>query len=172
MAMPAPLPPEKLYRVCDPAALGFKTTDEVPDLDEILGQPRAVEAMRVGIDIRHQGYNIFVLGPQGAGRYTLIGEFLRRTASAEKKPDDWCYIFNFTEPHKPKALRLPPGQGLPFRETMAHLVDDLRAAIPAAFEAEEHVARRNLIENELKELCDLLRGRLSSSEDPDTLAAE
>ena len=151
MAIPAPLPPEKLYRACDPASLGFKTTDDVPDLDEILGQPRAVEAMRFGIDIRRQGYNIFVLGPQGAGRYTLIGEFLRRAAAAEKKPDDWCYIFNFTEPHRPKALRLPPGQGLPFRDAMARLVDDLRSAIPAAFEAEEHQARRNLIENELKE---------------------
>ena len=151
MAIPAPLPPEKLYRACDPASLGFKTTDDLPDLDEILGQPRAVEAMRFGIDIRHQGYNVFVLGPQGAGRYTLIGEFLRRAAAAEKKPDDWCYIFNFTEPHKPKALRLPAGQGLPFRDAMARLVDDLRAAIPAAFEAEEHQARRNLIENELKE---------------------
>jgi len=151
MPMPAPLPPEKLYRVCDPAALGFKTTDELADFDEILGQPRAVEAMRFGIDIRRQGYNIFVLGPQGAGRYTLIGEFLRRTAAAEPKPDDWCYIFNFVEPYKPKALRLPPGQGLPFRDAMAQLVDDLRASIPAAFEAEEHQARRNLIESELKE---------------------
>ena len=151
MAIPAPLPPEKLYRACDPASLGFRTTDELADLDEILGQPRAVEAMRFGIDIRHQGYNIFVLGPQGAGRYTLIGEFLRRTAAAEKKPDDWCYIFNFAEPHKPRALRLPPGRGLPFRDAMARLVDDLRSAIPAAFEAEEHQARRNLIENELKE---------------------
>jgi len=150
MPIPAPLPPEKLYRVCDPATLGFKTTDELPDLDEILGQPRAVEAMRFGIDIRRQGYNIFVLGPQGAGRYTLIGEFLRRTAAAEEKPDDWCYVFNFAEPHKPNALRLPPGHGVPFRDAMAQLVDNLRAAIPAAFEAEEHVARRSLIEDELK----------------------
>jgi hypothetical protein len=154
MALPAPLPPDQLYRVCDPAALGFKTTEEVPDLEEILGQPRAVEAMRFGIEIRRRGYNIFVLGPQGTGRYTLIGEFLRRTAAAEPKPDDWCYIFNFAEPHKPKALRLPPGQGLPFRAAMAQLVEDLRAAIPAAFEAEDHQARRNLIETELKERHD------------------
>jgi hypothetical protein len=65
MVTPAPLLPEKLYRVCDPASLGFRTTDELTDLDELIGQPRAVEAMRFGIDIRHQGYNIFVLGPQG-----------------------------------------------------------------------------------------------------------
>ena len=148
---PAPLPPELLYRVCDPATLGFRTTDDVPSLDEILGQPRAVEAVRFGIDIRHQGYNIFVLGPQGAGRYTLIGEFLRRTAAAEPKPDDWCYVFNFTDPHKPNALRLPPRQAEPFRAAMAQLVEDLRAGLPAAFEAEGYQARRALIEGEIKE---------------------
>jgi predicted ATP-dependent protease len=151
MAIPDPLPPEKLYRACDPASLGFKTTDDLRDLHEILGQPRAVEAMRFGIDIRRPGYNIFVLGPQGAGRYTLIGEFLRRAAAGEPTPDDWLYVFNFAEPHKPRALRLPPGHALPFREAMARLVEDLRAAVPAAFEAEEYQARRNLIESELKE---------------------
>ena len=65
------------------------------------------KAIEFGANMRAHDYNIFVLGPQGAGRYTLIGEFLRRTAAAEKKPDDWCYIFNFAEPHKPRALRLP-----------------------------------------------------------------
>ena len=107
--------------------------------------------MRFGIDIRSQGYNIFVLGPQGAGRYTLIGEFLQRAAAAEPKPDDWCYVFNFAEPHKPDALRLPPGQGMPFRAAMAQLVDDLRVALPAAFDADDHQARRKLIESELKQ---------------------
>jgi len=151
MAIPAPLPPEKLRRVCDPASLGFRTTDDLAGFEEILGQPRAVEAMRFGIDIRRQGYNIFVLGPNGAGRYTLAGEFLRRAAAAEKTPDDWCYLFNFAEPHKPNALRLPPGQGQPFKMAMALLVEELSAAIPAAFEAEEHLARRGLLEAELKQ---------------------
>lgn len=154
MSVPAPLPPDKLFRACNPASLGFATTDDLHDLDEILGQPRAVEAMRFGIDIRSQGYNIFVLGPQGAGRYTLIGEFLQRAAAAEPKPDDWCYVFNFAEPHKPDALRLPPGQGMPFRAAMAQLVDDLRVALPAAFEADDHQARRKLIESELKQRHD------------------
>jgi len=154
MVIPAPLPADKLFRACDPATLGFATTDELPDIEEILGQPRAVEAMRFGIDIRRQGYNIFVLGPQGAGRYTLIGEFLKRAAAAEPKPSDWCYVFNFAEAHKPKALRLPPGQGLPFRAAMAELVDDLRVALPAAFDAEDYQARRKLIETELKDRHD------------------
>ncbi|MGH7003180.1 MAG: Lon-like protease helical domain-containing protein, partial [Alphaproteobacteria bacterium] len=151
MTAPVPLPPETLFRACDPASLGFKSTDEVPDFEEILGQPRAMAAMRFGIDIRRQGYNIFVLGPPGAGRYTLIGEFLQRAANAEPRPDDWCYVFNFAELHKPRALRLPPGQGMPFRAAMAQLVDDLRVALPTALEAEDHLARQKLIEGALKE---------------------
>ncbi len=148
---PPSLPPERLRYVCEPASLGFATTDDLPDVDEIIGQPRAVEAVRFGIEIRHKGYNIFVLGPSGAGRYTLTGEFLKRTAAAQPRPDDWCYIHNFGEPDKPKALRLPPGRGVPLREAMARIVEDMRIAIPAAFEGEDYQARRGTIENDLKE---------------------
>ncbi len=154
MALPRPLSAEQVRFVCDPASLGFRTTDDLPDVAEIVGQPRAVGAVKFGIDIRHKGYNIVVLGPPGSGRYTLIGEFLRRAAASQPRPDDSCYIHNFDEPYKPKALKLPAGRALPFRETMARLVEDLRVAIPAAFENEEYHSRRNLIENELKERQD------------------
>jgi predicted ATP-dependent protease len=154
MATPEALRPEQLCLVCDPASLGIRTTDDLPDVDEIVGQPRAVAAVKFGIDIRHKGYNIFVLGPPGSGRYTLIGEFLRRAAASQPRPDDWCYIHNFAEPYKPRAVRLPPGRGMPFREAMAQLIEELRAAIPAAFETEEYQSRRNLIESELKERQD------------------
>jgi hypothetical protein len=36
------LAPEELYRRCDPASLGFLTTDEVPESPITLGQDRAV----------------------------------------------------------------------------------------------------------------------------------
>ncbi len=147
---PEKLAASQLYRACDPADLGFATTADVPDMQEVIGQPRAVEAMRFGIDIRRQGYNIFVLGPQGAGRYTLIGEFLNTVAAAEPKPDDWCYVHNFVEPNKPAALRLPPGRALPLRAAMAHLVADLRVAIPAAFDSDDYLGRRRLVEEQLK----------------------
>ncbi len=148
---PRSLPPERLRYTCDAASLGFGTTDELADIDDIIGQPRAVEAVRFGIEIGPKGYNIFVRGPSGAGRYTLTGEYLTRAASGQSRPDDWCYVNNFSEPHKPKALRLPPGRGIPLREAMSRIVEDLRIAIPAAFESEEYQARRGHIESEFKQ---------------------
>jgi predicted ATP-dependent protease len=151
MAAVAPLAPEQLSYVCDPLTLGFATTDELPDLNEIVGQERAVEAFRFGIDIVHKGYNIFVLGPSGAGRYTLTGEFLRRAAATRPRPDDWCYVHNFTEPRRPRALRLPPGQAIRLRESMLGLVEDLRTALPIAFETDEYRVQRGAIERAFEE---------------------
>ncbi len=146
-----PLPPELLYRRCDPAGLGFETTAELPDLEEVVGQPRAVAAVEFGIDIRRPGYNIFALGPSGTGKHSMILDFLHRSAEARPAPDDWCYVHNFDEPHKPRALRLPNGRATKLRDDMAQLVDELRAAIPAAFESDDYRTRRELIENEYQE---------------------
>jgi predicted ATP-dependent protease len=145
------LAPDQLSVVCDPRSLEFDTTDELSDLDEIVGQERAIEAFRFGIDIPHKGYNIFVLGPSGAGRYTMTGEFLKRAAATRPRPDDWCYVHNFSAPRQPRALRLPPGRALPFREAMIRLIADLRAALPVAFDSDEYRTHRALLEKQFKD---------------------
>lgn len=63
MASPLPLSPEQLYRAFDPATLPFETTADLPDGQEIIGQQRAIDAIRFGIGIHHQGYNLFALEP-------------------------------------------------------------------------------------------------------------
>jgi len=40
--------PEALRRVCDPAGFDFETTADLPQLEEIIGQPRAVGALEFG----------------------------------------------------------------------------------------------------------------------------
>jgi lon-related putative ATP-dependent protease len=140
-----------LCAVCDPDRLAFETTAELPDLDEVLGQPRATEAIRFGVGIRRDGYNLFALGTPGCGRHAVARQFLERQAASEPVPADWCYVNNFEEPHKPRALQLPAGMGVQLRDDMARLMEDLRSAIPAAFESEEYRARRQELEQELKE---------------------
>lgn len=142
---------EALYARCDPASLSFETTAELQDLEEVLGQDRAVESVHFAAGIKHDGYNLFALGPAGTGKHSVIGEILRRRAAGEAAPADWCYVNNFSDPQKPRALKLPPGRAAPLREDMQRLVDELRAAIPAAFESEDYTARARLIEEELKE---------------------
>jgi lon-related putative ATP-dependent protease len=155
-----PLPPESLYRRSDPAAFPFRTTAELEPLEEVIGQHRAVEAVRFAIGMRHRGYNLFAFGPQGTGKYSLVRHYLEKVAAEQPVPSDWCYVNNFAEPHKPRTLRLPPGAGRPLKADMERLVDDLRAAIPAVFESEEYRNRRRVIEEQTKERHDEAFGAL------------
>ncbi|HYA38005.1 MAG TPA: ATP-binding protein [Candidatus Methylomirabilis sp.] len=136
---------------CDPNRLTFETTAELFDLTEVIGQPRATDAIQFGIGIRRDGYNLYVLGAPGTGRHTVARQFLQRQAATESVPSDWCYVNNFEQPHKPRALRLPAGMGVQLRDDMDQLMEDLRSAIPAAFESEEYRTRRQELEQELKE---------------------
>ncbi len=150
MAIPQPLAPDLLYHRFDPAQLPFETTAALEDGLEIIGQQRAIESIRVGIGIDHQGYNLFALGPNGVGRRTTVGRFLHQRAAAEPTPDDWCYVYNFEQPHKPHALRLPPGKANTFREDMKKLAGELGSVLPAAFSGEEYQLQKRALEEELR----------------------
>ncbi|MBI1195586.1 MAG: AAA family ATPase [Gammaproteobacteria bacterium] len=140
----------ELYRVCDPKQFDFSTTDELDDLAEVIGQSRALEAIQFGIGIRHHGYNIFALGPAGTGKLALVHQLLTEKAAREPVPNDWCYVNNFEQTHKPIRLCLPKGMGVRLSQDMNRLVVELRAAIPALFESEEYRARAQEIEETLK----------------------
>jgi lon-related putative ATP-dependent protease len=146
-----PLAPSELRSVCDPERFDFVTTAELEDLGEALGQRRAVDAIHFGIGIRREGYNLFAMGPEGVGRRSIVRRFLEQQAPAREVPPDWCYVFNFDTPHKPRALQLPPGRAPKFKRSMERLVEDLRAGIPAAFEADQYRTQRQEIENAFSE---------------------
>jgi lon-related putative ATP-dependent protease len=146
-----PLPPELLYRAADPDDFDFATTDELADVGVVIGQERALDAIRFGIGIAQKGYNVFALGPGGTGKLAAVTEIVTREAEGRPVPDDWCYVHNFAEPSRPRALRLPAGRGRRFADDMEQLIEELAAAIPAAFEGEEYRARAEEIEEEAKE---------------------
>ena len=151
MARVQPLRPEALYRRCDPHEFGFETTADLEDPKEIIGQARAVEALQFGIGIHREGYNLFSLGPSGTGKYTAVRQSLEHKAATEAVPFDWCYVNNFDDPQQPRTLQLSPGQGLALRQDTDKLVEELRSAIPAAFESEDYRTRKQVIEEEVKE---------------------
>ena len=67
-----PLRAEQLCRRCEPDQFLFETTEQLTDLDGVLGQTRAVGAMEFGVGIRGEGYNMFAMGPAGVGRHTVV----------------------------------------------------------------------------------------------------
>ncbi|MBM3518314.1 MAG: ATP-dependent protease [Alphaproteobacteria bacterium] len=146
-----PLPPQALKRRSDPAKLGFATTADLKDLDEPLGQERAVEALRFGIGIRSRGFNLFALGPTAIGKHATVRQFVEREAAQQPTPPDWCYVNNFADVHRPKALQLPAGLGAKLQKDMEQLIEELRTAIAAVFESDEYRTRRQSIDEEFRE---------------------
>lgn len=151
VGVPGPLDSESLCFRLDTEQWRFQTTADLEDLTEVIGQARATEAIRFGIGIRRDGYNLFALAPPGAGCRAIARELLTQQANGEAVPSDWCYVNNFEQPHRPRVLRLPAGLGVKLRASMEELVEDLKSAIPATFESDEYRARRHEMEQSLKE---------------------
>ena len=149
--MPTPLTPEQLYTACNLADAGFETSADLPDFAGILGQRRAAEAVDFGLAIRHDGFNVFVMGPAGVGKHSLVRQRVEQVAATGDTPPDWVYVNDFAHPHRPRAIALPRGRGQALREDMRHLVEDLLAAIPAIFESDEYRSRQEEIENEFSQ---------------------
>ena len=148
---PRPLSKNALYTRCRTALLPFRTTAQLEPHVGVLGQERAVEALHFGTRIRRDGYNLFVHGPQGTGRHTTVREYLERVAEGQDVPADWCILNNFEDAQKPQAVELPSGRGTKLREDMTNLIEELKTAIPAAFDSEDYRARRQAIDEEFKE---------------------
>jgi lon-related putative ATP-dependent protease len=145
------LSPQALYTRCDPEQFGFKTTEELASLEETLGQGRAVAAVQFGVGIEHEGYNLFCLGPTGIGKHSFIRQYLEEKAAQQPTPSDWCYVNNFEQSQKPRAIELPAGVASALHADIDHLIEELRSAIPAAFESDDYRARKQVIEDEVKE---------------------
>ena len=145
-----PLAVEAMRRVCDPAQFPFATTAELEPLEDTLGQARALEAMQFGVGVHHMGYNLFAFGAPGTGKHTTVLQFLKRQAQGEPVPDDWVYVNYFTDPHRPRAIRLPSGRGKRFSDDMEKLIEELRASIPATFDSEEFRQRKQALSSEFE----------------------
>ncbi len=142
---------EQVSQRTDPAQFAFETTADLEDMKDSIGQARAVGAIQFGVGIERDGYNIFALGPTDMDKQELVRQFFETQARSERVPSDWCYVHNFDEPHRPKAVELPAGKGLGFRQDMQQLVVELHTALSTAFESEEYQTRQQVIQQEFQE---------------------
>ncbi len=132
------LPSSKLRRVADPRRLKFQTTDELPVVDHIFGQPRAVRAIDFGIGVQGPGFNVFVTGSSGTGRMSTVARFLKKHAATRPTPNDWVYVHHFSDPLRPRAMSLPPGRAKRFKQDMLAVMNRLKKDLPAALDADEY----------------------------------
>lgn len=123
----------------DPTQLGFEDTSELEPITDIIGQERAVEALEFGLSMKSPGFNLYVSGPVGTGKATLVRQMVTRLAQAAQAPFDWCYVNNFQDASRPVSLSFPAGQGCAFKRDMATFIESLRRDIPAAFESKKYL---------------------------------
>jgi predicted ATP-dependent protease/DNA polymerase III delta prime subunit len=127
---------------CPEISFDCKSTAELSPLTEIVGQSRAVKALRFGLRIKDKGFNIFISGMPGTGRKTAAGNFIRELAKDMPVPDDWAYVNNFHDSTEPQALRLPAGSGIVLKKEMEKFVAGIATALRDAFESNEYMQRR------------------------------
>ncbi|MGH6621553.1 MAG: Lon protease family protein [Alphaproteobacteria bacterium] len=147
----APLPPEALRRSPSTLLPKFKSTEEVTAASGVIGQDRALAAIEFSAGMHHNGYNMFVMGPAGVGRHTLLAQFLEEKSKSEPTPTDWVYVHNFQVPHQPNALELPTGRGTELKRRMEDMIEELNSSIPSIFESDEYRTRRNAIQTEMEQ---------------------
>ena len=149
-----PLP--ELRHTCDPAEFPFTTTAELSLREEVIGQERAVKSIEFGLSIKNHGYNIFAAGVPGTGKNTIAKSIVKRISAGRPVPDDWCFINNFKDIDRPRAVKLPPGRGREFRRDMDKFIELMMTEIPKVFESKEYEEQKGRIAEELEKAKEVL----------------
>jgi len=144
MAQGLELKPAQLRWQCDPKLLRFKHLKEVSSCEWIIGQPRAIDAIKLGLNVKYPGYNIFITGPVGTGRTTAITKLLD-DLKVKGELKDLLYVNNFKNPDMPKLIELPGGMGKKFKHALERLIRGLKTNIPDVFDSEEYQKRKQKI---------------------------
>lgn len=152
---------EQLKKTFDPDTLGVETTASLDALSGIIGQQRAVSALRFGLGMQQPGFHIYVAGPPGIGKMTAVQTFLEEVAASKPTPHDWCYVNNFEDAYQPKACKLPAGMGRAFQTDMKNLIDGIRIQLPKAFLSEAYGVRRDEIVKALDKQREVVLERIN-----------
>ncbi len=139
------LSPEDLRWKCDPEILEFDSSEDLKPIEGILGQERALKAMRLGVEMRAPGYNIFICGMSGSGKATTVKQMLE-TIGADCPPlFDYVYVNNFKDSDRPMLIKFPKGKAKIFRKNLMHAIEILKRKIPQALESEDYLERKKKI---------------------------
>ncbi len=145
---PKELPADKLRWKCPGKYLDFKTTNDLKPCTDIIGQDRALMAIKMGLELEHRGYNIFITGLVGTGRTSTIKHLLEKLERKAPIPSDVCYMYNFRHPSNPVCIELEAGQGNQLADDMNNLIHDLKKNILTLFRSDYYQNRRKrLIES-------------------------
>jgi len=157
--------PDSLYQHCSNEQLNFKSTSELTSLSTIIGQSRALDSVDFGVNIEGNGYNLFVMGDTGSGKYTLVKRFLDEHVLLRPQGKDWGYLHNFTDSQKPWFLELPTGLGTQLVHDIEKVIHHLLEELPHSFDDEYYRGRMRSIDEASRKHRVRLFGILQSEAD-------
>lgn len=134
----------------------------------IIGQDRAIKALRLGLGMKASKFNIYVSGSAGTGKLTAVTSFVERQAAKDPVPSDWCYVNNFKDAYCPKKLSLPPGYAARFKKEMKTVVSDIHSALIKSFEGEDYDGRKEKIINAFEDNQADIMGGISAHAEQDS----
>jgi len=127
---------------CPYVMFDCKSSADLPPLEGIIGQDRAVRALQYGLKMKDSGFNIFISGVPGTGRRTSVVNYIKELTRSMPVPNDYVYVNNFKDASRPKAIGLPPGKGKELRKEMELFTQGLVKALQQAFESETYAKKR------------------------------
>lgn len=148
------LAPEALTRRFSAEQFAFSNTDDLEPFRGVLGQERAVEALQFGVAMPRPGYNVYVMGEPGTGRFSFVKRYLKAEGKRQATPSDWLYVNNFEDSREPRALELPAGSAQAFISDMNGLIDNLVATFPAVFEHPSYQQKKSAIDRAFNQRYD------------------
>lgn len=148
------VPVEKLKNKCDKSIFPYDTTEDWDVDRELIGQERAMEALKYGLSMKRKGYNIFVSGATGTGRNSYSYLVAKEYAKKKNKPNDWLYVYNFDKPNCPKAISLGAGEGAKFKSSFENAIKDIELEIPVVLSSKLYEDKRNIILNQNQKMAE------------------
>ncbi len=132
---------------CDCGQFEFESTQQLEPIEGIIGQERALKALKLGVDLRSPGYNIYIAGLSGSGKITTVKQILEKLSSNCPAIKDYAYVNNFSNRDMPILLTFPPGKAKLFKQDLSQTINLLRKQIPLTLESDSYIQRKkNLIQ--------------------------
>lgn len=113
--------------------------------EEIISQDKPFNALKLGLNVRTRGYNIFVTGLTGLDRITILKNLIAKLNPKTFPKEDKCYVNNFDDSSKPILLTFPNGKGSKFKDAIEKLIDDFRREFLKLLESDAYSAKRKKV---------------------------
>jgi len=146
------LKPQDLRWKCDPDVFQFTSTSDIEPIEGILGQERALKALKLGVELRAPGYNIFIAGLSGSGKATSVKQILEKMSSECPDLYDYAYVNNFQYDDRPILLTFPKGKAKYFKRALSSTINILKQKIPQTLESENYIQKKKNIMTEYSKM--------------------